>query len=64
MQGSRYLPGGDFGNMPLYRQIATRWVHPLLFSLVVRRRYTDTTNGFRAIRLSMLCARAMNALLR
>jgi dolichol-phosphate mannosyltransferase len=52
VQGSRYLPGGQFGNMPYYRQIATR-MHPLLFSLLVRRRITDSTNGFRAIRLSI-----------
>ena len=51
VQGSRYLPGGDFGEMPAYRQVATRFVHPLLFSLIVWRRFTDTTNGFRAIRL-------------
>ena len=56
VQGSRYLPGGDFGNMPFYRQLATRYVHPLLFSLIVGRRFTDTTNGFRAIRLSALQA--------
>jgi len=54
VQGSRYLPGGDFGEMPAYRQAATRFVHPLLFSLIVRRRFTDTTNGFRAIRLAAL----------
>ncbi len=54
VQGSRYLPGGDFGDMPAYRQIATRFVHPLLFSLIVGRRFTDTTNGFRAMRLSAL----------
>jgi dolichol-phosphate mannosyltransferase len=54
VQGSRYLKGGDFGNMPFYRQFATRYVHPLLFSLIVWRRFTDTTNGFRAIRLSAL----------
>jgi dolichol-phosphate mannosyltransferase len=54
VQGSRYLKGGDFGNMPFYRQLATRYVHPLLFSLFVGRRFTDTTNGFRAIRLAAL----------
>lgn len=52
VQGSRYLPGGDFGNMPLYRQISTRLVHPLLFSLVSRKKITDSTNGFRAMRVS------------
>ncbi len=54
VQGSRYLPGGDFGNMPRYRRIATQYVHPLLFSLVTRRRITDSTNGFRAFRLKLL----------
>lgn len=53
IQGSRYLPGGDFGNMPFYRQLATRIVHPLLFSIVTLRRITDSTNGFRAIRLNI-----------
>ncbi len=54
VQGSRYLPGGSFGNMPFYRTVATRLVHPLLFSLITGRRITDSTNGFRAIRLSIL----------
>ncbi|MEI8344941.1 MAG: glycosyltransferase family 2 protein, partial [Candidatus Omnitrophota bacterium] len=51
VQGSRYLPGGEFGCMPLYRQFSTRWLHPMLFSLIAGRRITDSTNGFRAIRL-------------
>ena len=54
VQGSRYLPGGDHGNMPLYRRLATQFVHPWLFSLLTKRRITDSTNGFRAVRLSML----------
>ncbi len=54
VQGSRYLKGGQFGNMPFYRAISTRWMHPMLFSLIARRRITDSTNGFRAIRLSVL----------
>jgi len=54
VQGSRYLPGGRFGRMPFYRQLATRFVHPWFFSLLVKRRLTDTTNGFRAIRMSLL----------
>jgi dolichol-phosphate mannosyltransferase len=51
--GSRYLPGGNYGNLPFYRMLATRWVHPLLFSAAVGRRLTDTSNGFRAIHLSL-----------
>ena len=54
VQGSRYLPGGDYGNMPLYRRLATQFVHPWLFSVLTGRRITDSTNGFRAFRLSML----------
>ena len=33
VQGSRYLPGGGQGRMPSYRKIATRMIHPLVFSL-------------------------------
>ncbi len=54
VQGSRYLPGGAYGEMPFYRLIATRFIHPLLFSLAAGRRVTDSTNGFRAFRLSLL----------
>ena len=54
VQGSRYLPGGEFGNMPFYRQLATRCLHPWLLSALVGQRMTDSTNGFRAIRLSVL----------
>ncbi len=54
VQGSRYLPGGSHGRMPLYRRISTALVHPLLFSLFTGRKVTDSTNGFRAIRLTLL----------
>ena len=54
VQGSRYLPGGQFGKMPLYRQIATKYIHPFLFSLITDCKITDSTNGFRAIRLSII----------
>lgn len=53
VQGSRYLKGGNWRNMPLHRV----WGIPLftfLFSLSVGRRFTDATNGFRAIRRSVL----------
>ncbi len=54
VQGSRFLPGGGYGNTPAYRVFATRYVHPLLFSLCVRKRVTETTNGFRAFRSAIL----------
>jgi dolichol-phosphate mannosyltransferase len=54
VQGSRFLKrGANLGAMPAYRQIATR-LHPLLFSLVARRWVTESTNGFRAVRTSIL----------
>lgn len=53
VQGSRYKGKvGSGGDMPFYRKIATR-LHPLLMSMFTLRRVTDSTNGFRAIRLSM-----------
>ena len=54
VQGSRFLKRpGNFGDMPVYRRIATR-VHPMLFSVVARRWVTESTNGFRAVRTSLL----------
>lgn len=54
VQGSRWLKANaNFGPMPAYRKVATK-VHPLLFSLVARRRVTESTNGFRAVRSVVL----------
>lgn len=54
VMGSRYLPGGGYGGeMPFYRKIATR-VHPFLVSLVTGRKITESTNGYRAIRIDVL----------
>jgi dolichol-phosphate mannosyltransferase len=53
IQGSRYLGKvGSGGQMPFYRKFATR-LHPLVFTLFSGRHVTDTTNGFRAIRLNI-----------
>lgn len=54
VQGSRYLGGGGFGNMPRYRVLGTRVIHPLAFSIAARKRVTDSTNGFRAFRTAIL----------
>src|SRR6478672_7953590 len=54
VQGSRYLNGGGFGNMPKYRVLATRVIHPLAFSIAARKRVTESTNGFRAFRTALL----------
>ena len=53
VQGSRYLGKvSSYGQMPFYRKWATR-LHPWVFSLFSGRHLTDTTNGFRAIRLKI-----------
>jgi len=52
--GSRYLAGGAYGgDMPRYRKLATR-LHPWLVSLLTGRRITESTNGFRAMKVSLL----------
>jgi len=54
VQGSRYLNTQQvFGDMPLYRRVATK-IHPWLMSLLTKQKVTDSTNGFRAIHLSIL----------
>jgi dolichol-phosphate mannosyltransferase len=54
VQGSRWLSeSSDYGDMPLYRKLATR-LHPFVFRLISSADLTDTTNGFRAARTSML----------
>jgi dolichol-phosphate mannosyltransferase len=60
VQGSRFLSEHpSFGPMPAYRKIATR-LHPMLFSVVARRKVTDSTNGFRAIRSQILTDRRID----
>ncbi len=54
VQGSRWLSSTtDLGEMPFYRKLATR-LHPALFRVISPLSLTDTTNGFRAVRVSVL----------
>ncbi len=54
VQGSRYrAEKGIGGDMPLYRKFATK-LHPMLMSLITGAKVTDSTNGFRAFKLSFL----------
>lgn len=54
VQGSRFMSGGHWGNMPRYRVIGTGLVHPWALSLVAGKRVTESTNGFRAFRTTLL----------
>jgi dolichol-phosphate mannosyltransferase len=49
IQGSRYIPGGEAVNTPWDRKIGGALVHAPLISMAAGFRYTDTTNGFRAV---------------
>jgi dolichol-phosphate mannosyltransferase len=52
--GSRYLAGGGYGgDMPFYRKLATR-LHPALISLLCGKPLTESTNGYRALKVSLL----------
>lgn len=53
VQGSRYLEeDGTGGAMPVYRRFATK-LHPWLMSLITGKKVTDSTNGYRAIDVSV-----------
>jgi dolichol-phosphate mannosyltransferase len=49
VQGSRYIPGGEERNTPWDRKLGVALLHAPLISLASGFRYTDTTNGFRAL---------------
>jgi dolichol-phosphate mannosyltransferase len=51
IQGSRYISGGEEINTPWDRKLGVALLHAPLISLAAGFRYTDTTNGFRAISL-------------
>src|SRR5579872_4413142 len=54
VMGSRFLSGGQYGgDMPAYRKAATR-LHPMLTGFFCGKRLTESTNGFRALRLPVL----------
>jgi len=46
------LPGGSYPNTPLFRVVAIKLLS-LIFSVYMRQRCTDLTNGFRAYRLNV-----------
>jgi dolichol-phosphate mannosyltransferase len=59
VQGSRFKKGGRYGEMPLYRRVATK-IHPLFFSLVAGNWVSESTNGFRAFRTALFQDRRIN----
>jgi dolichol-phosphate mannosyltransferase len=60
VMGSRFLAGGSYGgDMPAYRKLATR-LHPFLVGVLSGRRITESTNGYRAIKTSVLADPRIN----
>lgn len=53
VQGSRFLEGGGFRNLPWTRYVMIK-SYTFLWSLLLGRWLTDVTNGFRAYRLDLL----------
>jgi len=48
VQGSRFIKGGKAVNTPFMRWAAVRMIHAPIISFTARRRFTDTTNAYRA----------------
>jgi len=48
IQGSRFIKGGQGINTPLIRTISVKLIHAPIISLTAKKRFTDTTNAYRA----------------
>lgn len=59
IQGSRFLKGGSYKHLPLFRQFLIRGF-TLIFSAVAWRKLTDTSNGFKAYKLSIFADKRIN----
>ncbi len=54
VMGSRFLEGGSYGgDMQAYRKLATR-LHPWLVGFFCGKSITESSNGFRAMKVSIL----------
>lgn len=60
VMGSRFMAGGGYGgDMQFYRKLATR-LHPWLLGFFCRKRLTESTNGFRAMKTAILQDKRIN----
>ena len=48
VQGSRFVKGGKAVNTPIFRLLSVKLIHAPIISIAAHRRFTDTTNAFRA----------------
>ena len=54
IQGSRFIKGGKAINTPLIRLLAVKLIHSPIISITAGRRFTDTTNAYRAYSIRYL----------
>ena len=48
VQGSRFVKGGKAVNTPWIRHVSVRLIHAPVISITAKKRFTDTTNAYRA----------------
>lgn len=48
VQGSRFIKGGKAINTPIMRRVAVTFIHAPIISITAKKRFTDTTNAYRA----------------
>lgn len=59
IQGSRFLKGGSFKNLPFLRKMMI-WGFTFIFKMFTSFKSTDSSNGFRAYKLSLFSNKKIN----
>lgn len=60
VQGSRFIKGGKAINTPFIRYLSVKLIHAPIISLTARKRFTDTTNAYRAYSKKYLLDKRVN----
>lgn len=60
VQGSRFIKGGKAINTPFIRYLSVKLIHAPIISLTARKRFTDTTNAYRAYTKKYLLDKRVN----
>lgn len=59
VQGSRFLEGGRWDNLPLVRYVAIK-LYSYVWTYLTNKKITDVSNGFRAYRTSLFSDKRIN----
>ncbi|MCD7746057.1 MAG: glycosyltransferase family 2 protein [Lachnospiraceae bacterium] len=54
VQGSRFVKGGEAINTPTIRLLSVKLIHAPIISITARKKFTDTTNAYRAYSMRYL----------